>query len=105
MLRLRQSGAARKGVAGVLCTAATAKFQETGGAVHGSVDGVQAAASGSAVGDRSRRSSVEPTQRLVPARILDVHVKPHTRSMSRFEIEVEGTHNYFADGVMVHITC
>ncbi len=45
---------------------------------------------------------VEPTQRLVPARILDVHVKPHTRSMNRFDIEVEGSHNYFADGVMVH---
>ena len=35
-------------------------------------------------------------------RILDVHVKPHTRSMNRFDIEVEGSHNYFADGVMVH---
>ena len=45
---------------------------------------------------------VEPTQRLVPARVLDVHVKPHTRSMNRFDIEVEGNHNYFVDGVMVH---
>ena len=38
----------------------------------------------------------------MPARVLGVHVKPHTRSMNRFDIEVEGTHNYFADGVMVH---
>ncbi|HEX5994614.1 MAG TPA: recombinase RecA, partial [Jiangellales bacterium] len=38
----------------------------------------------------------------VPARILDVHVKPKTRSMNRFDIEVEGNHNYFVDGVMVH---
>jgi recombination protein RecA len=38
----------------------------------------------------------------VPARVLDVHVKPPTRSMHRFDIEVEGGHNYFADGVMVH---
>jgi RecA/RadA recombinase len=45
---------------------------------------------------------IEPTQRLVPARVLDVHVKPHTRSMNRFDIEVEGNHNYFVDGVMVH---
>jgi recombination protein RecA len=45
---------------------------------------------------------VEPSQRLVPARILDVHVKPKTRSMRRFDIEVEGSHNYLADGVMVH---
>jgi recombination protein RecA len=34
--------------------------------------------------------------------ILDVHVKPKTRSMKRFDIEVEGLHNYFVDGVMVH---
>ncbi|HEY7489210.1 MAG TPA: intein-containing recombinase RecA [Streptosporangiaceae bacterium] len=45
---------------------------------------------------------VEPEPRLVPARILDVHVKPKTRSMNRFDIEVEGSHNYFVDGVMVH---
>ena len=38
----------------------------------------------------------------MPARILDIHVKPTTRSMNRFDIEVEGSHNYFADGVMVH---
>ena len=45
---------------------------------------------------------VEPELRPVPARVLDVHVKPRTRSMHRFDIEVEGTHNYFVDGVMVH---
>ncbi len=39
---------------------------------------------------------------LVPAKILDVHVKPPTRSMHRFDIEVEGSHNYFVNGVMVH---
>jgi len=42
------------------------------------------------------------TQRLVAARVLNVHVKPATRSMHRFDIEVEGLHNYFVDGVMVH---
>ena len=45
---------------------------------------------------------VEPELRLVPARILDIHVKRQTRSMHRFDIEVAGTHNYFVDGVMVH---
>jgi recombination protein RecA len=40
--------------------------------------------------------------RPVPAQVLDVHVKPRTRSMSRFDIEVEGSHCYFVDGVMVH---
>ncbi len=51
--------------------------------------------------------AVEPqfapeTQRLVPARVLNVHVKPPTRSMKRFDLEIEGLHNYFVDGVMVH---
>jgi recombination protein RecA len=41
-------------------------------------------------------------RRLEVAAILDVHVKPPTRSMNRFDIEVEGHHNYFVDGVMVH---
>ncbi len=45
---------------------------------------------------------VEPRSVLVPSRVLDVHVRPRTRSMHRFDIEVDGTHNYFADGVMVH---
>ncbi len=53
------------------------------------------------------RFSVEPQfavpeLRPQPARILDVHVKPPTRSMNRFDIEVEGNHNYFVDGVLVH---
>jgi recombination protein RecA len=53
------------------------------------------------------RFSVHPefapaARRLAPARVLDIHVKPPTRSMNRFDIEVEGSHNYFVDGVMVH---
>ncbi len=45
---------------------------------------------------------VAPELRPVPARVLDIHVKPPTRSMNRFDIEVEGSHSYFVDGVMVH---
>jgi recombination protein RecA len=45
---------------------------------------------------------VEPSQVLVPARVLSVKTKPQTRSMHRFDLEVAGTHNYFVDGVMVH---
>ncbi len=45
---------------------------------------------------------IAASERPVPARILDIHVKPKTRSMHRFDIEVEGNHNYFVDGVMVH---
>ncbi len=40
--------------------------------------------------------------RMIPAQILDIHVKPPLRSMNRFDIEVEGSHSYFVDGVMVH---
>lgn len=39
---------------------------------------------------------------LVPMPITGIHVKPTTRSMQRFDIEIDGTHNFFADGVMVH---
>jgi recombination protein RecA len=51
--------------------------------------------------------AVEPqyapeTQRLAPARVLNVRAKPPTRSMKRFDLEIEGLHNYFVDGVMVH---
>ncbi len=45
---------------------------------------------------------VEPMLLPVPAPVLDVRVKPKTRSMHRYDIEVEGSHNYLADGVIVH---
>jgi recombination protein RecA len=53
------------------------------------------------------RFAVEPVfapvrQMLAPMPILSITVKPPTRSMHRFDIEVGGTHNYFVDGVMVH---
>ncbi|HLU99209.1 MAG TPA: hypothetical protein VKZ89_20430 [Thermobifida alba] len=44
----------------------------------------------------------EPVQRLVAAPVLDIRVKRETRGMRKFDIEVEGNHNYFVDGVMVH---
>jgi recombination protein RecA len=45
---------------------------------------------------------VSPALLPTPAPVLDVRVKPRTRSMHRFDIEVEDTHNYLADGVVVH---
>jgi recombination protein RecA len=39
---------------------------------------------------------------LVPVPIIKVGPKPKTRSMHRFDIEVEGSHNYLVDGVVVH---
>jgi len=38
----------------------------------------------------------------VPMPILDIYIKPETRSMQRFDIEVEGNHCYVVDGVVVH---
>ncbi len=45
---------------------------------------------------------VEPVIRPVPARILEVSPKVGYRIMNRYDIEVEGSHNYLADGVIVH---
>ncbi|GAC1363604.1 MAG: intein-containing recombinase RecA [Actinomycetota bacterium] len=39
---------------------------------------------------------------LMPLPITAIAPKPPTRSSHRFDIEVEGSHNYFVDGVMVH---
>ncbi|OBI88496.1 intein-containing recombinase RecA [Mycobacterium asiaticum] len=99
-VRLRAAGSAGKAVL-TFSTASSSKFQEL-------VAPYMASSMEYKLLPRFRGQSkvvpefVEPTQALVPARILDVHVKPHTRSMNRFDIEVEGNHNYFVDGVMVH---
>jgi recombination protein RecA len=47
---------------------------------------------------------VEPYDDLLPAPILSIEPKLMASSQprGRFDIEVEGCHNYFADGVMVH---
>ncbi|MGH7397956.1 MAG: recombinase RecA, partial [Candidatus Rokuibacteriota bacterium] len=42
------------------------------------------------------------TRRAVAARVLRRYVKPATRSMRRFDLEVEGNHTYLVDGVVVH---
>jgi len=36
------------------------------------------------------------------ARITKIYVKPRTRSTHRFDLEVEGNHTYFVDGIAVH---
>ncbi|HXQ62539.1 MAG TPA: hypothetical protein VN796_09410, partial [Acidimicrobiales bacterium] len=53
------------------------------------------------------RFAVEPVfspmrYELVAMPVTDIHVKPPTRSMHRFDIEVEDSHNYMVDGVVVH---
>src|SRR5437899_1252739 len=44
----------------------------------------------------------EPRRELVPMPILKIAPKSKTRGMHRFDIEVEGSHNYLVDGVVVH---
>ena len=53
------------------------------------------------------RFAVEPVfaasrHELVPMPIVKIGPKPQSRNTHRFDIEVEGSHNYFVDGVMVH---
>jgi recombination protein RecA len=53
------------------------------------------------------RFNVEPefgpmSYQLMAMPVTDVRVKPQTRSMHRFDIEVEDSHNYLVDGVVVH---
>ncbi len=53
------------------------------------------------------RFAVEPVftptrLELMPLPVVKIGPKPKTRSMHRFDIEVEGSHNYLVDGVVVH---
>jgi len=45
---------------------------------------------------------VERRRELMPMPILKIAPKPKTRSKHRFDIEVEGSHSYLVDGVVVH---
>jgi recombination protein RecA len=49
-----------------------------------------------------RPQFVEPEMRPVPARIMEIKVRSDYQKMNRFDIEIEGSHNYLADGVVVH---
>jgi recombination protein RecA len=99
-VKLRESGAGRVSVL-VFTTASTEKFQKlVAPYIHPSMEYKLLPRFRGRFGVQAQFAPVR--QELVPAQILDVHVKPKTRSMSRFDIEVEGSHNYFVDGVMVH---
>jgi recombination protein RecA len=99
-VRLRNAGSAQKAVL-VFSTAGTDKFQKlVAPYIHPSMNY-------KLLPRYRQRFSIQPEfveadLRLQPARVLDIHIKPRTRSMNRFDIEVEGGHNYFVDGVMVH---
>ncbi|MGH3961500.1 intein-containing recombinase RecA [Mycobacterium sp.] len=99
-VRLRKAGAAGNSVM-VFSTQATARFQELiAPYVHPSM--------AYKLLPRFRgQFSVEPqfvapTMQLMPARVTEIESKTDYQKMDRFDIEVKGSHNYFADGVMVH---
>ena len=98
--RLRLAGSAKKAVL-TFSKDETAKLQAlVAPFIHPSMDyKLQARFRG--------RFAVEPvyvpvSQELVPMPVTSIAPKPPTRSMHRFDIEVEGSHNYMVDGVVVH---
>ena len=44
----------------------------------------------------------DPVMHPVPARVLEISVKSGYQKKNRYDIEIEGSHNYLADGIMVH---
>ncbi len=99
-VRLRRAGKARKAVL-VFSTAATAMFQQM---IAPYVHPVMAYKLLPRFQGQFavEPQFVEPTMQLMPARVLEIESKTDYQKMDRFDIEVEGSHNYFADGVMVH---
>jgi recombination protein RecA len=99
-VKLVQSGALQKAVL-AFTTAASAKFQKlVAPYIHPSMDykllprfrgkfAVEA-------------EFVEPVIRPVPAKVLEIKPRVGYPIMSRYDIEVEGSHNYLADDVIVH---
>ncbi len=53
--------------------------------------------------DRSEWYEGAPIRvRVVPVKVLDVYPKPHDGMPCRYDLQVEGTHTYVVDGVIVH---
>lgn len=44
----------------------------------------------------------DPVWKPLAVPVVDIHEKPKTKSMLRFDIGVKGTHNFLADGIIVH---
>jgi recombination protein RecA len=45
---------------------------------------------------------VDPEMQPMPSRIVAIEPQRYDEPVSRYDIEVEGSHSYFADGIMVH---
>jgi recombination protein RecA len=52
--------------------------------------------------DSTTHLSMRRGLRVVPVRITKRYIKPVTRGAHRYDLEVEGSHTYLADGVVVH---
>jgi recombination protein RecA len=54
--------------------------------------------------DQFKPIESDPCEHLeaVPMPILDIYVKPYSKKTHRFDLEIEGNHNYVVDGVIVH---
>ena len=99
-VRLRLSGTRRMAYV-VFSTAATAKFQKlVAPYIHPSMD--YKLLPGFRGQFAVEAEFVEPVIRPVPAKILEIKPRIGYPIMSRYDIEVEGSHNYLADGVIVH---
>jgi recombination protein RecA len=44
----------------------------------------------------------EPVMHPVPARVMEITRKTDLQNMNRFDIEIDGSHNYLADDIIVH---
>ncbi len=49
-----------------------------------------------------QREFVDVTFKPVPAPVIDIRRKPLQRGLNRYDIEVEGSHNFLADHIVVH---
>jgi recombination protein RecA len=97
---LRESGAAKKAIL-TFTNAESAKFQALiAPYVHPSMEYKLLPRFR---GRFAVEATFEPTRyELMAMPVTNVRVKPKTRSMHRFDIEVEDSHNYLVDGVVVH---
>jgi recombination protein RecA len=99
-VRLRIAGSARKAVL-VFSTAGTEKFQKlVAPYVHSSMDYKLLPRYRGKFSVES--VFVEPIMTPAPATVLEIKNRSGYPIMSRYDIEVEGSHNYLADGVIVH---
>lgn len=53
-------------------------------------------------GEWAVRPVLDFSDQLIPVVVRRIYEKPQTRSMKKFDITVEGNHNYFVDDVLVH---